>query len=201
MLRLTLGAAFGALLLTSANGNADFDLCEWDLAQPQLYHSYNTTACPPAFTFAANGMDCEEDRPYKNVCASFCQMRTIFYYGQEQPYIQAPLCRGETRCKLSESVHQGYSSKIKMNGAFKEGALTTGITGGYNSKSGISQSWSFTKDIPQGECGYWTFVPFVREACGTYSQAAVINDQCDPPIQTTGNACIEQLIHFNSGGD
>lgn len=58
-----------------------------------------------------------------------------------------------------------------------------------------------TKHINQGQCGYWSFVPEVREACGTYTTSRVIDfpGHCNDIVTTTQNACVQDLIHFNTG--
>lgn len=68
---------------------------------------------------------------------------------------------------------------------------------GYSEKSGISQSYKFSKRIQDDECGYFTFVPIVREVCGTYSEGPFKNGQCNNDLNI-GNACVEELVGFDT---
>ena len=183
------------LMATIAIADTQFSICDFREAVPELYYSYGTNECPPAFYMSPNG-DCAGYQIDKLTCASFCQLRTKFYYGQEQPFTRIPICRGGDTCRITETVHQAYGWKKKVNGNFKQGALTLGVTGGYKDISGIAQAYSITKILPEHTCGYWTFVPYVREACGTYSEAAIIKGECDHPFQTTPNACVEQPVQL-----
>ena len=184
------------LLAGLAFADTQFDICEFSDATPEFYYEYGIDECSPRFFLASNGIDCEPYQLDHKFWASFCQMRTTFHYGQEQPYVRIPVCRGEESCSISESVKQSYGWKAKMNGNFKEGALTMGITGGYHGNSGVAQSYKITKTLPKDTCGYWTFIPYVSTACGTYTQAPIVGACCEPdlPWQTNGNACIDQAI-------
>ena len=178
--------------------DTQFDICEFTDATPEFYYEYGIDECSPRFFLAPNGVDCEYYQLDKKVWASFCQIRTTFHYGQEQPYVRVPVCRGKESCSIGESVHQSYGWKIKTNGNFKEGALTAGITGGYN-KSGVSQSYKITKTLRKDTCGYWTFIPYVKTTCGTYTSAAIVGACCEPdlPWYTNGNACADQAISLD----
>lgn len=149
--------------------DTQFDICNFEDAFPEFYYDYGIKECPPVFYLADNGVDCQEFELDKKTFASFCQLKTMFYYGQERPFARIPVCRGPMTCRITESVHQAYGWKAKVNGNFKKDALTMGITGGYNDKSGYAQSYSFTKILDDNTCGYWTFVPYVRQSCGTYT--------------------------------
>ncbi|EXJ86769.1 hypothetical protein A1O3_03723 [Capronia epimyces CBS 606.96] len=189
----------------STPASAGVDICTWSDGVPILYHQYGSDACPPKFQLKPNSGDCEDNVLPLGIldsywsCASFCQMRTTFIYGQEQPYVRVPMCRGGVTCTLSESVHQGYSWKAKMNGNFKYGPLTIGITGGYSEKAGVSQSYKFSKHLDEGQCGYWTFIPFIRSSCGTYTEGwkDVYQMPCET-LTSTGNACVDQLVGVDS---
>lgn len=115
------------LLLKIALADTLFSICEWRDAQPGLYYEYHEEECPAKFHLLDNG-ECEHDQPDHSTCASFCQMRTTFYYGQEQPFVRIPVCRGGSTCRITEAVHQGYGWKAKLNGNFKESALTVGVS-------------------------------------------------------------------------
>jgi hypothetical protein len=116
-----------AFLLLAAVSTA-FNICDFKDATPEFYYSCSNDECPPKFILADNGIDCIEYKLDGSTCASFCQMRTKFYYGQEQPFHRIPICRGGEICRITETVHQNYGWKVKTNGNFKEGALTEGVS-------------------------------------------------------------------------
>ncbi|EXJ68098.1 uncharacterized protein A1O5_08713 [Cladophialophora psammophila CBS 110553] len=178
-------------VFSPASATVEANVCAWDGAMPILYHEYGTDVCPPKFKMAPNGMDCE-DNP-NGGCASYCEMRTNFFYGQEKPYSSMPMCTGGLTCTLTESKHIGYNVKAKVNGNFKQGALTFGITGGWNTKTGQSQSYKYSKSLEHNECGYFTFIPILHESCGTYSEGSLIDGKCHH-TQSIGNSCGTQAV-------
>ena len=150
----------GLLAAVAVRGAAEVNLCDYNEAMPLLYHEYTSTDCPTGFSLKPDG-NCADQIDYTPPisCNSYCQMRSNFYWGREQPFLRVPFCRSGLTCKLSNAVHQGYSWKIKLNQNIKVFALTTGITGGWANKWGWTQSYSFSKTLDKNECGYWTFVP------------------------------------------
>lgn len=73
------------------------------------------------------------------------------------------------------------------------------ITGGYSEKPGISQGYKFNKQLQDNQCGYWTFIPFVKGTCGTYTEGRKIDvprNHCSDS-NTVGNACVEQLVDLD----
>ena len=117
--------------LTSAN------VCDWKDAFPVLYHEYRSEQCPPNFNLRPDGKCDYYWESHQGQCGSFCQMRTVFFYGPEQPYVRVPFCRGGLTCKLSESAHQGYNYKVKANVNLKLGPLTLGVSSTSNMTSTI----------------------------------------------------------------
>ncbi|KAI1629827.1 hypothetical protein EDD37DRAFT_645562 [Exophiala viscosa] len=131
----------------ASNDTTALDICAWGTdAMPILYHEYHEEDCPPVFHLKPDG-NCSD-----------------YFIG------------GGISCTLSESVHQNYAWKAKVNFNYKWQALTTGITGGYSEKSGISQGYKFNKQLQNDQCGYWTFAPFYKG---------------------TSNACVEQLVDLD----
>jgi len=116
---------------SSSPGNtttSDVDICSWIDGTPLLYHEYSTDDCPPKYQLQPDG-SCEDvviADGINIICGSYCQIRMNFYYGQEQPYVRVPLCRGSVTCTLSQSVQQSYSWKKKINGSVKIKILTMG---------------------------------------------------------------------------
>lgn len=79
------------------NDTSSVDICLWTDSMPLLYHEYRNNACPPNFNLQPDGINCEDHivtsfawNGYWD-CASFCQMRTTFSYGKEQPYLRVPM--------------------------------------------------------------------------------------------------------------
>ena len=130
----------------TSNDTTALDICAWGTdAMPILYHEYHEEDCPPVFHLKPDGNCTDYFINGGAICASFCQIRTTFYYGQEQPYVRVPMCRGGKTplrtdwsgtmltwsasgisCTLSESIHQNYAWKAKVNFNYKWQALTTG---------------------------------------------------------------------------
>ncbi|KIW85607.1 hypothetical protein Z517_00999 [Fonsecaea pedrosoi CBS 271.37] len=176
------------------------NICTWTDAMPVLYHEYGTDVCPPRFRLKPGSGDCQDDPGSFNVvdCASFCEMRTEFRYGQEVPYHVMPMCTGGTSCTLTENRHVGSNWKFKLNGNYKTGPFTAGVAGGYNEKAGQSESFKYSKDLKHNECGYFTFIPIMRDTCGTYTEGQL--DKYNNPAaeckstRTVGNACCSQAV-------
>ena len=104
-------------LATKAFAATLFDVCAWRDAEPVLYHTYGVDECTPLFHLQPNGVDCEEDHVDKQMCASFCQIRTTFYYGCESPYF-VDFCRPGNTCHLSEARDTIVDFKATTNGNF-----------------------------------------------------------------------------------
>jgi hypothetical protein len=104
--------------LTSTNITSTYDLtkrdpCGYD-PQPILYHEYGTDSCPPPFRLKPNGQ-CQDNTIGNLDCASFCNLRTNFFYTYEQPFLSNSYCLGKMTCTISESEHQSWSWKVKTN--------------------------------------------------------------------------------------
>ncbi|EXJ85919.1 hypothetical protein A1O1_06288 [Capronia coronata CBS 617.96] len=195
---LTILVAFPVVSAHPSNATSpSFDICEWKDAMPLLYHEYGTVQCPCLFYLLENG-ECER-KSWISGCSSFCQVRTTFYHGEEQPYVRVPVCRGGLTCTLSESVHQNYAWKAKLNFNVKIQVLTAGITQGYSTKSGITQGYKFSKTLPDGECGYFTFIPIYKGTCGSSTEC--YGSRCNDDCYTQGNVCVEQLVGYNAHDD
>jgi hypothetical protein len=99
--------------ITSTYDLAKRDPCGYE-PEPILYHEYGTDACPPRFHLKPNGQ-CEDDSDASFFCASFCNIRTNFFYTLEQPFLASSYCLGKMKCTISESVQQSWSWKTKLN--------------------------------------------------------------------------------------
>lgn len=97
----------------------------------KFYHDYTEPECPNRFHLKGN--DCEETDPINplhkdkdhidvNVlrgggfCDSYCQIKTSYSYGTEQPIDTQPLCRGPTRCAIADTEIVSYSWREKPVG-------------------------------------------------------------------------------------
>ena len=147
--------------------------CDWIDAEPLLYHEYGTDACPPIVALNKDG-SCpvrsyrERGLFHSTGCAGFCEIRTTYYYGRESIFLANPYCHGygekAATCSISETQTTTASLSFNVPVSVKyTDALSFGITGGYSQtwSQAIAQSKSIS--LSQGECGYWTFLPIVKE--------------------------------------
>lgn len=120
--------AFIAFLSTLSLIHASTQLvpCTGNDDQLKFYHDYTEPQCPGRFHL--KGKDCEETDPInplhydptqinlnapeiKNCafCDSYCQIKTSYTYGTEQPVDTQPLCRGPVHCEISGNEIVSYS--------------------------------------------------------------------------------------------
>jgi hypothetical protein len=69
---------------------------------------YGTTDCPPKNVLKPDGLNCQDNSFSPTQCISFCEIRTNYLYGREQPLIRSPFCRGPELCMIPNGVHQAY---------------------------------------------------------------------------------------------
>lgn len=103
---------------------ATADLCTWQGTTPKLYHQYGINDCIPAHYLLSDG-SCADIKADRGDCSSYCQMRTNFVYGQEQPYL-TPQCIAGHTCVLDEKAIQVYSWRASTNGDYNTDSLNTG---------------------------------------------------------------------------
>jgi hypothetical protein len=77
-----------------------FDICSWKDARPELYYDYLEPECMSKWHLMDDG-DCNCVL-YDPECFGFCQIKTTFFYGQEQPMDNYPECRGPNTCTIGE---------------------------------------------------------------------------------------------------
>lgn len=118
--------SFTSALPSSAADNVD--VCLWQHATPDLYHWYTEPDCQARHHTDGKSENCQQIIDDKNkICDSFCQIRTQFHYGQEQPYLSLPMYGGKAKdVILPDFFHQTYHWESTTNKAFKEPALMTG---------------------------------------------------------------------------
>lgn len=95
-------------------------------AEVDFYHDYRDPPCPSIFHM--DGKHCQATDPIEPLgthdlektalkiggfCDSYCQLKTTYTYGTEQPIDTQPLCRGPVRCDLAADERVGYSWRAK----------------------------------------------------------------------------------------
>ena len=115
---------FCLILSSKTEPTANADLCAWRGVTPQLFHQYDFVDCPPAH-YLSKDRTCGDRKPDRGDCSSFCQMRTNFFYGQEQPYL-TPQCISNQTCVLEEKTTQIYSWRASTNIEFNMESLNDG---------------------------------------------------------------------------
>ncbi|KAF4635845.1 hypothetical protein G7Y89_g2254 [Cudoniella acicularis] len=115
-------------------------------------------------------------------CTSYCELTLSKGFGQEVPFAQG-WCQGGTTCgvALAQSVTTTQTWTISIGSGMSSTAdLSKLLTSTFNigASYSISKSLSYTttvshsKDLAAGVCGYWTFVPYVMNSCGTLTEVA-----------------------------
>lgn len=79
----------GVLVILLGNFVAANDICNWDGAIPKLYTEYYEDSCPVP-NHLDDDMACTAWDSFAHDCGSYCQMRTTFVYGPEQPFVRVP---------------------------------------------------------------------------------------------------------------
>ncbi|KAF6810609.1 hypothetical protein CMUS01_13429 [Colletotrichum musicola] len=143
--------------------------CEGKEHAARLYRQYVENDCPAKFRMNPDG-SCQGWENYENECASFCQIRTYFEWASEVPFPNSA-CRGPSSCSVSEKDTTNVGWAISLTG--REGkAARVGVSGGLKGHWGTSPGRSKKVDLRDGQCGYFTWVPVRKVACGTVSLAA-----------------------------
>ncbi len=99
---------------------------------------------------------------FKKNCIAYCEVRTTFAYGVEQP-LDHPYCHGPATCTVGTNKASAYTWSGSVNNAWLD-ALGFGITGGYSSRTTTTDVRSTSVKLDQGKCGYFTFLPILRES-------------------------------------
>ncbi|KAL4926736.1 uncharacterized protein BDV17DRAFT_268993 [Aspergillus undulatus] len=137
--------------------------CDGVNASPVLYHEYREQ-CPPKYT-QNEKQECDHCSWQVNDCAAFCQVRTNFIYGVEQPFANT-YCHGPQTCVISETHTRTVGLSLSISPQLQK-ALAVGITGGFTMSSADAFARTHSVNLPMGQCGYFTFVPVLKETCGT----------------------------------
>lgn len=135
------------------------DVCNGIGDTPELYHQYLSKACPPKYTMTSKGV-CKDMWPW-NSCTAFCQVRTSFTYGREQPFNVA--CTGPLTCTITTQDTTSYTLNLNGNLGYKfSEALNAGISGGFSVGTTHAFSQAHQIKLNDNECGYFTWVPVVK---------------------------------------
>ena len=126
---------------------------------PILYKEYGADLCPPPNTMDSHG-DCPAT--FKNNCKAYCEVRTTFAYGVEQP-LDNPYCHGPLTCTVGTNKATAYTWSGSVNPSWLD-ALGIGITGGYSSQTTTTDVRSTSVNLADGQCGYFTFLPILRDS-------------------------------------
>ena len=126
---------------------------------PILYQEYHADLCPPANTMDSNG-DCTAT--FANYCQAYCEVRTTFTYGVEQP-LDNPYCHGPLTCSVGSNKATAYTWTGSVNPNWLS-ALGLGITGGYSSQTTTTDVRTTSVNLPDGQCGYFTFLPILHDS-------------------------------------
>ncbi|PLN85513.1 hypothetical protein BDW42DRAFT_160637 [Aspergillus taichungensis] len=180
------------------------DVCDGVNATPVLYHEYRGDKCKPKYTMNKDGV-CNHAHWPENKCAAYCQVRTNFFYGQERPFPNT-YCHGPESCTITatHTVTVGWSITISPQ---IQNAMKVGVSGGFSGSSGDAFARSYSVKLESGQCGYFTFVPVVKEVCGTLSTQHVRAMPspilpvywCLGDYTTTPNVCAQELRHNSDG--
>lgn len=136
------------------------DVCDGENATPVLYHEYRGDKCKPKYSMNKDGV-CNHAHWPENKCAAYCQVRTKFTYGQERPFPNT-YCHGPESCTITSThtVTVGWSVTISPQ---IQSAMKVGVSGGFSGSSGDAFARSYSIKLESGQCGYFTYVPVVKE--------------------------------------
>ncbi|RDL36987.1 uncharacterized protein BP5553_04420 [Venustampulla echinocandica] len=115
--------------------------------------------------------------PGREGCSAYCELTLSKGYGQEIPFHQG-YCQAKTTCSVanSESVATTQTWSVNANIGMGTGEeVSKALSAVFNIGASYSQSKTLTytvtttqsKELGKNQCGYWTFIPFVMESCGT----------------------------------
>ena len=103
--------------------------CHWGDTRIGLNNIYRNDICPPRKKSNADGT-CELSYLYPNKtnqCDSFCQVRTQFHYGAEQPFLSQGYYSGDGKPPFNPNYYQVYlgnralTTDIKLGGTINAG--------------------------------------------------------------------------------
>ena len=142
------------------------NVCDWVDAEPVLYKQYYDTDCPPAKQLQPDG-SCEvhpTDHFDAGSCENYCQIRTNYFYGQEQPFPNS-YCHGPLTCTITQTATTTYNWNINIPISVRlKDIFSIGITGGIGSSVAVAVARSTSVKLDPNSCGYFTFLPIIHES-------------------------------------
>jgi hypothetical protein len=126
---------------------------------PILYKEYHADLCPPTNSMDSDGL-CPAT--FANYCKAYCEVRTTFTYGVEQP-LDNPYCHGPLTCSVGTNKATTYTWTGSVNPSWLD-ALGLGITGGYSSATMTTDVRSTSVNLGDGQCGYFSFLPILHDS-------------------------------------
>lgn len=143
--------------------------CDWTGAEPILYHDYLENDCPAPYKFADDKGNCEihgtTDGNFKPLCETYCQVRTAYFYGQEQIFMRNPYCfgtKGGMTCSITETMTTTYTLSASFSPGLKAEVISVGTTGGMQVATATAHARSYAIKLDENECSYWTFLPILK---------------------------------------
>ncbi|KAH7370080.1 hypothetical protein BKA65DRAFT_471313 [Rhexocercosporidium sp. MPI-PUGE-AT-0058] len=176
--------------------------CDWTGVEPILYHDYLENDCPAPYKFADDKGNCEihgiTDGNFKPLCETYCQVRTAYFYGQEQIFMRNPYCfgtKGGMTCSITETMTTTYT----LSASFSPGLKAEVI-----SLQPIPRSYAIKLD--ENECSYWTFLPILKGVCGSYTKGTKHHTTWDPRVTCSApvsqsNICYNMPQYNFEGGE
>lgn len=105
----------------------------------------------------------------EGACSAYCETSLTYKYGPELPFAGSKCSTNECHIAKGSSVSTTYTWEINLEVGIESGAGA--LTGAFNIGASYSFSTSLTHsldqeqvtDLEDGECGYWTWVPYLVE--------------------------------------
>ncbi|KAJ9602291.1 hypothetical protein H2200_013146 [Cladophialophora chaetospira] len=168
--------------------------CEWGDNNFTIGQQYFEDTCQPGFQLRPDGTcSIQYLDDARKQCNSFCQVRTTFTYGPEQPFLARGYFIGPG---VAPSDDKTYPQAVRGSEAIvgdsqKTDILNPGVTNDFEGIAyGVAvDDFNHTQNLTAGFCGYYTFLPITRTVCGTRTYG---ND-CGNSATTTGNYCGSEL--------
>ncbi|KAI1332798.1 hypothetical protein F5Y16DRAFT_394106 [Xylariaceae sp. FL0255] len=159
----------------------DTSFCAPEAGPYVLYQMLDKVDCPPIHEVIEDGYRPEIgevcsgfDAPEGGACQSFCQEGTLFYYGKEAPFYGT--WRSGKRPARVNAVRDSLKAFVPYPGHLRDdlrllNMMNEGVIGGWSADDVIAEAADNSKTLDWSECGYWTFVPLMRQVCGLYTTA------------------------------
>ncbi|KUJ23341.1 uncharacterized protein LY89DRAFT_635605 [Mollisia scopiformis] len=141
--------------------------------------------CPKKATLDSKG-HCSS--PIPNIpenagCTAYCEIKLTPIFGQEIPFADGS-CQSSTTCYMStgQSVVVTNTYTVNVDVSINAGedplktltsAINIGATYSYSKSVGYETTEVHRMPLNATACGYWTFIPYLFNSCGTLTTAAI----------------------------